>query len=135
MELTVRKLTEEDWPTLVSWWKDWGFKDIPHKDFLPEKGKGGFIVEKNNKPIVSIFMYTTNSGVCALGWPLSDKQYKEKDRKQAIELLNMACEKVCKDHGGRFLFFWGDNKKYNQTLIDQGFNEGDYNYSHLIKVV
>ena len=64
---------------------------------------------------------------------LSDKNYKQKDRKEAMVLLNMACENVCKKHGGKFLFYWGNNKKYNNTLENLGFIEGDKDYSHLIK--
>ncbi len=135
MEFTVRRLTEKDWDTLVSWWKQWGFGFIPSKKFLPDNGTGGLMVEKENKPIASVFMYTTNSGVCALGWPLSDKDYKQQDRQQAINLLNVACENVWKKHGGEFLFFWGNNKKYNKSLESIGFVEGDTDYSHLIKKI
>ncbi len=135
MEFTVRRLTEKDWDTLVSWWKQWEFDFVPSKEFLPDNGTGGLIVEKEDVPIASVFMYTTNSGVCALGWPLSDKNYQKEDRKQAMKLLNIACENVWKKHGGRFMFFWGDNKKYNKSLEDIGFVEGDKNYSHLIKKI
>lgn len=135
MELKVRRLTDNDWDTLLSWWKQWEFEFIPSKEFLPDNGTGGLIVEKENIPIASVFMYTTNSGVCALGWPLSDKNYKQEDRKQAMILLNTACENVWKAHGGKFLFFWGNNKKYNNSLEEIGFVEGDTNYSHLIKQI
>ena len=33
----------------------------------------------------------------------------------------------------KFLFYWGNNKKYNNTLEELGFVEGDKDYSHLIK--
>jgi len=135
MELTVRRLTENDWDTLVKWWKQWDFEFVPSKEFLPDNGTGGLIVEKENKPIASVFMYTTNSGVCALGWPLSDRNYKQEDRSQAITLLNTACESVWKKHDGKFLFFWGNNRKYISNLQEIGFIEGDTNYSHLIKQI
>jgi len=135
MELNVRRLTENDWETLVKWWKQWDFEFVPSKEFLPDNGTGGLIVEKENKPIASVFMYTTNSGVCALGWPLSDRNYKQEDRLQAIKLLNIACENVWKKHNGKFLFFWGNNKKYISNLQEIGFIEGDTNYSHLIKQI
>jgi hypothetical protein len=135
MELNVRRLTENDWDTLVKWWKQWDFEFIPSKEFLPDNGTGGLIVEKENKPIASVFMYTTNSGVCALGWPLSDRNYKHEDRSQAIKLLNIACENVWKKHNGKFLFFWGNNRKYISNLKEIGFIEGDTNYSHLIKQI
>ena len=57
---TCRKLKESDWETLVGWWKWWKWAIMP-KDFLPENGTGGLIVEKNKTPIVAGFLYKTNS--------------------------------------------------------------------------
>ena len=52
MELNSRLLTEADRPLLEKWWEDWGFsKGGVAKSFLPSTG---YIVEKNNKPVVSI---------------------------------------------------------------------------------
>ena len=50
MEFTVRRLTEKDWDTLVSWWKQWEFDFVPSKEFLPDNGTGGLIVEKKMCP-------------------------------------------------------------------------------------
>ena len=45
MELSIRKLKESDWDTLVSLWKMWPeWKQHPTKDLLPENGTGGLIV-------------------------------------------------------------------------------------------
>ena len=46
MELDIRRLESEDWDTLVSWWDTWPDWQTPPKDFLPDNGKGGFMVEK-----------------------------------------------------------------------------------------
>ena len=70
MKLNIRKLESKDWNTLCKWWKDWGFEHAPSKDFLPENGKGGLIVENEEGiGICSIFMYTTNSKLCQVNWP------------------------------------------------------------------
>ena len=53
MELNIRKLEESDWDTLVSWWDAWPEWTNPPKDFLPDNGTGGFMVEKNGLPIVA----------------------------------------------------------------------------------
>ena len=31
--MQIRKITEKDWDTMSSWWKDWGWEKIPAKDF------------------------------------------------------------------------------------------------------
>ena len=127
-----RTLTEADRPLLEKWWKQWGFNNGITKELLP---KTGDIVEKDNIPIVSIFMYETNSGVAALGWVLSEKDYREEDREDALRLLINTAEKDWKQKGGKYLFHWGNNKKFNINLEKIGFTEGDSNYSHLIKKI
>jgi len=132
MKLKTRELNPSDRPLLEKWWKDWGWGGPISEDFLP---KTGYIVEKNKEPIASIFIYETNSGVGALGWPLSNKDYRENDRKLAIDMLIEAAEEGWRNKGGKFLFFWGNNTGLNSNLMENGFIEGDTNYSHLIKKI
>ena len=89
MELNIRRLKDSDWETLVSWWNDWPDWVNPPKDFLPENGTGGLMVEKNNKPIVAGFLYFTNSTAVLLEWVVSDPDYKEKDKKKAIDEISL----------------------------------------------
>ena len=57
------------------------------------------MVEKGNVSIVSCYIYITNSTGALLEWVVSNPEYREKDRKQAIELLLVAAEKMLKDQG------------------------------------
>ena len=109
MKLNIRKLASKDWDTLCGWWKDWGFENIPAKDFLPEDGKGGLIVEtEEGVGICSIFMYTTNSKLCQVNWPLSNKNFRNKEIKnKAFDLLMLGVENMWKTSGGKYLVFYG----------------------------
>ena len=69
--MNIRRLTEKDWDTLVSWWNNWPKWKAPVKDFLPENGKGGLIVEINDIPVVAGFIYLTNSKTALLEWIVS----------------------------------------------------------------
>jgi len=135
MKFNIRRINESDWATFEKWWKDWGFKTIPNKDFLPDNGTSGLIVEENDKPVVSTFIYTTNSKVAIFEWPLSDRNYNKKNKDQAIELLIKGVENVCKAHGFKYLQFFGDNKKYINKLKDLDFKEGDSGYSLITKTI
>ena len=104
MKLNIRRLKPNDWETLDNWWKEWDGWDNPGKDFLPENGTGGFIVENENKPVLAGFIYTTNSKVIWLDWIISDPNYREKNRKEAIELLINASENVCRTMGYKYVF-------------------------------
>jgi hypothetical protein len=111
MKLKIRKLTESDWDLLVKWWGmylEW--KQHPTKDMLPDNGTGGFIVEKGKIPIVAGFLYTTNSKVGWMEWIVSDKNYKNKDKKDAIELLITGMEHVARDSGCKIILSIGRNK-------------------------
>jgi len=113
-ELVFRPLKEEDYETICKWWKWWRWPIIP-REMLPDKGKSGFIVEKNNIPIVSAFLYLTNSTGALLEWIVSNPEYRENDRKEAIELLITNAENVCKNMGITYMFSIGRSKHLMKT--------------------
>jgi len=115
MELNIRRLRESDWETLVQWWDEWPEWVNPPKDFLPDNGIGGLMVEKNDLPIVAGFIYFTNSKGALLEWIVSNPKYKEQDRKEAIELLIIGAEEVCKAQGFKYMFTIGRNKHLIET--------------------
>jgi hypothetical protein len=122
MELSIRKLQESDWDTLVSWWsewKEWGAS--PPRDFLPENGTGGIMVSSGNKPIVAGFLYFTNSKGVLLEWIISDPKYKENNRKEALELLINTAEQISKDKGFKYIFTIGRNKHLIKTHEKLGY--------------
>ena len=112
--LKFRILKEEDYETICEWWKWWRWPVIP-REMLPDKGKSGFIVEKNNIPIVSAFLYLTNSTGALLEWIVSNPEYREDDRKEAIELLITNAEDVCKNMGITYMFSIGRSKHLMKT--------------------
>jgi hypothetical protein len=110
MKLNIRKLKESDWNTLVKWWDTWPKWTNPPKSFLPENGTGGLIVEKDKQPIVAGFLYFTNSQAVLLEWIVSNPEYRDTDRQEAIELLINMAEEICKKQGQVHMFSIGRNK-------------------------
>ena len=88
------------------------------------------MVEVDNKPVASMFMYTSNSKLVWLGWPLSNKNHK-KNREEILNLLIKGCEHVCKSQGYKYLMFLGDNMKFINKLKKLGFTNHDKNF-HLV---
>lgn len=131
MKLKIRKVNEKDFINIDKWWIDWQGKTVP-REILPETG---FIAEVKNKPISAIFMFKTNSSTAAIQWVVSDKNYREENRNKVLQELIKTCEEEWKKDGGKFLFFWGNNKKFNNTLVDIGFKVGDTDYDQLIKSI
>ena len=106
MKLNIRRLEESDYETLVKWWEGWKWPALP-KTFLPDTG---FIVEKNNVGIVSAYVYMTNSKTAIFDWVVSNPEYRESDRKDAITLLIQAVEHVLAQQGIKHIFTIGRNK-------------------------
>tara|TARA_B100001939_G_scaffold342340_1_gene353338 strand:+ start:336 stop:731 length:396 start_codon:yes stop_codon:yes gene_type:complete len=106
MELNIRRLEDQDYSTLKKWWKAWKWPVLP-KTFLPDTG---FIVEKNNIGIVAGYVYMTNSKAALLEWVISNPEYRESDRKDAITLLIQAVERVLSDQGIKHVFTIGRHK-------------------------
>jgi hypothetical protein len=115
MKFNIRQLKESDWDTLISWWDTWPEWVNPPKSFLPNNGTGGIMIEKSNQPIVAGFLYFTNSDAVLLEWIVSNPEYRESDRKEAIELLINACERFCKDKGKHHMFTIGRNRHLIET--------------------
>lgn len=104
MQLNIRRLTENDWPILENWWSSWKGWAAPPRDFLPDNGLGGLLVESDGAPVVAGFIYFTNSKGALLEWIISNPEYKENDRDEAIELLIVAAENILRDQGVKYIF-------------------------------
>jgi hypothetical protein len=109
MELKSRALCESDWETLQSWWKAWEWPEM-NKDLLPLNGLGGLIISKEDIPVVAGFLYLTNSGVAWIEWVISNPEYREDDRKDALELLIKELENVALSVGKTIILSIGRNK-------------------------
>ena len=120
-DLLVRNLNEHDYEFISKWWKWWRWKVIP-KEMLPENGLSGLMVEKNGVRIVSGFIYMTNSTGAMLEWVVSNPDYREKDRKYAIELLIDTAEEYCKGLGCDYMFSIGRNKHLIEAHGKLGWN-------------
>lgn len=82
----VRVLTEEDYPVLCGWWS-WFRFPAPPQDCLPNNGTGGIMVVKGDVNICAGFIYFTNSKLCWVEFVVSNHEYRESDRAEAIQLL------------------------------------------------
>jgi len=122
MKLNIRKLEESDWSTLVEMWKMWPeWVHHPTKAMLPNNGTGGLIVEKGNTPVVAGFLYVTNSKVGWIEWIVSNKNYREKDRKKALELLINSLEEIAKINGNEIILSIGRSRPLIETHKKLGY--------------
>ena len=135
MELTVRALQESDWETLQEWWAKWNWPAIT-KEMLPLNGCGGLIVCKGNIPVVSGFLYLTNSNVAWMEWIISNQDYREEDRKEALEMLISGLEDIALSVGKTIILSVGRNKNLISTHKKLGYTvDGEASYEISKKLI
>ena len=135
-KLFVRNLRKDDYSVLVDWWNKWSGWTPPARDFLPKNGVGGLMVEKNGEPIVAGFLYYANDcKVVLLEWIVSNPEYRENDRQNAIELLITEAEKKSKDLGYKYMFSVGRTKPLIDTHKKLGWHVDDKSSHEITKII
>lgn len=136
MNLDIRPLSDEDYDkVLKGWWLDWKWNP-PAKEFLPENGTGGFLVFDNKTPVCAGFIYLTNSKVAWVDWIISNKNYKDRDkRKYALTLLVSTLSKLAKSTGNIFGYALIKNKSLIEIYKELGYTQADtYNCEMILKL-
>ncbi len=133
--MKIRKLTKSDYKTLEKWWKAWDWPPIK-KDFLPEDGESGLMVEaKDGTLIVAGFLYMTNSNAVLLEWIISNPEYREDDRDAAITSLILGAEQVVKNAGKKYMFTIGRNKGLINKHKELGWHVDDKPSYEIVKTL
>jgi len=131
MNFDVRAVVDSDYDNiLVNWWKDWGWTPPP-KDFLPSTG---LIVSKDGVDICAGFLYLTNSKVALTEFVVSNKDYKEKDRSDAIQFLLDCIVVLAEDNGCKYAHVILKNKSLVEKYKETGYIVSDDNVTEMVKV-
>lgn len=134
MEFNVRKLDIDDYDNhLVKWWKAWGWEPIP-RDFLPEDATSGLMVSKGEQNICAGFLYLTNSKVALTEFVVSNKEYKDADRAEAIQLLLDCIIQLADENGYKYAHVILKNKSLVNKYLDAGYIKSDSEVLEMIKV-
>ena len=103
---------------------------------LPQNGTGGVMVYKGDTEICAGFVYFTNSKTAWIEFIVSNFQYKDKDRHEAIEMLINVLTKIVQDMG-EYKYIYTSLK--SKSLIDRyancGYQLGSTNCNEMIKVL
>lgn len=127
----IRLLTDNDYPTLLNWWIAGNFPPPP-KDLLPEEGRGGIMVYKDNIEICAGYLFFTNSKMAWLEFVVANNLYREKDRKEAIRFLINELTQIAKSNGFKIIFTSVKHEGLKKHYIDCGYVVGSENTTELI---
>lgn len=128
-----RWLVEEDYPELCKWWKAFRFP-APKQHLLPDNGKCGVMVSKFDTNVCAGFIYFTNSSFALCEYVVSNFDYKEKDRAEALKLLYQTIEQIAKDNGYSVLFSSVRSQPLINKMKDFGWTSGSVS-TEMIKVI
>jgi len=135
MEFSVRFLVETDYELLCRWWKAWRW-DAPPRDFLPQNGTGGIMVEKDGVPVVAGFVYFTNSAVAWSEFIISNFDFKNKeDRKEAIKILILELTELAKSKGCKYVYTVVKNQNLKLAYQEMGFSNGSVKVDEMVMVL
>ena len=130
----TRLLDESDYDTLVSWWEKENFTPIP-KQKLPQNGTGGLMVFKDDVEICTGFLYTTNSSIAWLEFIVANREYREKDRKDAIQLLITSLCNIAKELGFDTVFSIGQHPSLINHFESLGFSADKKKSTEMVKLL
>ena len=113
-KLIPRRIRESDWEILNKWWDYWPGVEAPPRDFLPDNGTGGVMIEDNGEPVIAGFIYQTNSSGAFLEWIISSPNYRgKKKRDKALDMLAASLQVAAEDLGYKIIFA---NIRINQII-------------------
>ncbi len=131
----VRNLIDSDYDNfLVGWWKQWRWTPPP-RDFLPQNGTGGVMVEKEGMPIVAGFVYLTNSSVAWSEFIISNFEYKEPDRKQAIKIIIQELSEIARQCGAKYIYTVVKTPSLQKMYEEMGFINGSSKVNEMFLIL
>lgn len=129
--MTVRKVsTEVFYPTLKEWWTEHNFP-LLGLDFLPQTVfvcYSGFIATH------AILFYNTDSGLCWIAFPTSNPFLESEAKDGGLETLLKGVSEYAKVNNYQYIFTTSPVEKVKEALLKTGFNLGDENVNHYLKI-
>ena len=132
--MRIRALKEKDYDKLCQWWKFWRF-GAPDRKYLPNNGKGGIMVTNNGIDICCGFLYFTNSKIAWLEFIVSNPEYRENDRQEAIEYLIENLIAIASSKGFEAVFTSVKHPNLINTFKKVGFSVGSNNTMEMTYLV
>jgi hypothetical protein len=118
--------------------------DCDFRDFLPgafqigefdekRSGLGGFIVCKDEDPICAMWLSLTNTNCALPTAAISDPEYRDEDRKEAIQLLTNFVTNFAKELGYKYTFAWAQENYMLDYYLKAGYEKFQTPSYELIK--
>lgn len=132
MMFTVKKETKKDfYPTYCKWLETHNFPAISDL-LLPENV---FVLYADEVPCYCIWVYFTDSKLCWIAFPASNKNVNFKKRTGGMEFLLDEVLKYCKRKKIKMVITTSGTESIMNSLLNSGFSVGDQGVNHYIKTI
>lgn len=132
MDFKWRLESKENFYNVLSdWWRMWGFPIIPY-EALPMRI---FVVSKNNTDLYAIPVYITDSDVCWIAYPTSNRCADKELKTGAFQYLLGVVEIAMKYQGFNRLTTTSDTPKLMEMFEECGFIASDLQTNHYTKLI
>lgn len=128
---SARIIKEEDYNELLTWWK-WHRFSPPLLEMLPNSG---VMLSKEGINICAGYIYFTNSNICWIEFIVSNPNYRESDRKEAIKELIQQLGYIAKDNGFKVVYTNLKNPSLIKYFSDVGYIEGSVKTTEMINLL
>tara|TARA_R110000822_G_scaffold127454_4_gene262989 strand:+ start:19568 stop:19987 length:420 start_codon:yes stop_codon:yes gene_type:complete len=134
--LDYRNTSELDYNELCEWWKYFRFP-CPPLAVLPDNGRNGIMVFKDDINICSGFIYATSSPLLYhFEWIVSNPNVKNRElRKKALNYLIDKASEVIKKSGGTIIYTSLKNESLLERYKENGFVVGSTGCYEMIKIL
>lgn len=116
--MNIRNLKSSDYELISSWWKDIG-QHGPTQGQLPEDSS--FILELDNKPILTMSVFLTNTDIAYFENLISDPNFKH-NRKFYTQALMDHSFSFAKSKGYKYAVAFTTNEKLVNRNLKIGFD-------------
>lgn len=114
---------------LKSWWESRQGVDFPTRLL----SNLGYVAYEEDKAVATAFLFTTNSKVALLGWPISDPESTPEVRDAALTKIYKGLHGIAKDLGFELIWSTSGIPALQQRLLGLGYTVGDENINQYFK--
>ena len=136
-DFSIRNLQEEDYETMVKWWKANRFPVVT-RIMLPDNlNNGGLMVYYKDKPFCSGILYSTSSSyLFHAEWIVASTEIKDREvRKEGLKFLINGLIYVAEKKGAKIIY----TSLIRDSLIDRfkdcGFQEGSKGSTEMVRIL
>lgn len=108
MEKSIRRWSDNDYKTMLEWYKEWDEWTPPKIESIPKSST--FVLCVNQSPVAVSSYYETNSNLAMLGATIKSRKYKKMVNREDIKNLLETIKEDAKQKGYDVLFYATDEE-------------------------